>query len=921
MIGSGSGPAGRSIDTHLRALTRVMIAASSLLVVGLGVVGIEESGTTDGLVAPRSMPRAALASSSAPSIETVFGGLGAGQATGIAQSPYDIAVQGADVYVADFANNVIREIDTTTGAETVIAGNGIAGYSPNGTEATSAELSLVAGVAVDASGDVFFTDQAHDVVEEVPASSGTQFGIQMTAGDLYTVAGIPYENGAYQGSICATAADRVGDGCPATQATLSGPVGLAFDTKGDLVIADQVNGLVRVIAAGTSLPWASVPSTPIVPGDIYAIAGLAPRVPLPQAEYPNRWGTNALDTVIRLPQGVYVDGANDVFVGEDDAAGSQAPVALLELPGPGLIDVPYGNGTSVTQGDIYVVAGPSDSLASSPTTEASPPYSVYYYGGAVSSSPCQGSDGAGDGCLATGVPLTDPAGMTTDGYGDLIVVNYYNNIVQKIDATSGTASLVAGIPPSEPQQNCQAATDILGDGCPATQAMLQYPTDVVYAPSGSPVAGDLLIATAGDVRDVNAQGDLENLAGTGFSGLYGFSSAVLAEPFDVGAGGYSGDCNTTFACGTPATGELNHPAGLTFDSSGDLYVADTDNERVRLVASHAFSLYHLYDTTPGDSYLAAGGGARGYGGDGGAAILATLDQPTDVAVDGAGDVFVADSGNNRIRMIPASDGSFFDESMQQGRIYTVAGGPLPGSPANCNGATDAEGDGCLAWLAPFDQPAGVAVAPNGTLVVADTGDHTVRAVNPKTGIVSLLVGTGSAASSPPNGVPASQAALDTPVAVTYDASGDLAVADRGLDAVVFVPATSGTHFGIAMTAGDVYTIAGTGTSGYSGDGGPAAKAAVGPETVTLDAAGNLVLADTSNNRVRVVAVRTGTFYGQKMIAGDIYTIAGNGVFGFAGDGGPARQAELWRPAGVLVTSAGHVLIADQNNDRVRMLSS
>jgi hypothetical protein len=135
-----------------------------------------------------------------------------------------------------------------------------------------------------------------------------------------------------------------------------------------------------------------------------------------------------------------------------------------------------------------------------------------------------------------------------------------------------------------------------------------------------------------------------------------------------------------------------------------------------------------------------------------------------------------------------------------------------------------------------------------------------------------------------------------------------------------VAAKTGTYYGLKMTAGDIYTIAGDGATGYSGDGRSATKAAVGPESVTLDAAGNLVLADAFNNRVRVVAVSNGTFYGQTMIAGDIYTVAGNGTFGFAGNGGQAREAELWRPAGVLVTSAGHLLIADQGNSRVRMVS-
>ncbi|HUZ51568.1 MAG TPA: hypothetical protein VMU94_03450 [Streptosporangiaceae bacterium] len=168
-------------------------------------------------------------------------------------------------------------------------------------------------------------------------------------------------------------------------------------------------------------------------------------------------------------------------------------------------------------------------------------------------------------------------------------------------------------------------------------------------------------------------------------------------------------------------------------------------------------------------------------------------------------------------------------------------------------------------------------------------------------------------------------------------------------------ASTGTFYGQATTAGDIYTVAGDGNRGYSGDGVPATaaslngphgvtadasgnlviadqynsrvrvvaatRAAVGPESITFDAAGNLVLADTFNNRVRVVAVRDGTFFGQKMIAGDIYTVAGNGTSGFAGDGGPPRSAELGRPAGELLTPAGNLLIADQNNHRVRIVTS
>jgi hypothetical protein len=124
-----------------------------------------------------------------------------------------------------------------------------------------------------------------------------------------------------------------------------------------------------------------------------------------------------------------------------------------------------------------------------------------------------------------------------------------------------------------------------------------------------------------------------------------------------------------------------------------------------------------------------------------------------------------------------------------------------------------------------------------------------------------------------------------------------------------------------MTAGDIYTVAGTGTLGYSGDGGPATAAELSdPADVTLDAAGNLVIADSGNGRVRVVAAASGTFYGQAMTVGDIYTVAGTGTPGYSGDGGPATSAELGNPQGVAVDGAGNLMIADFGSDRVRMVT-
>jgi len=125
-----------------------------------------------------------------------------------------------------------------------------------------------------------------------------------------------------------------------------------------------------------------------------------------------------------------------------------------------------------------------------------------------------------------------------------------------------------------------------------------------------------------------------------------------------------------------------------------------------------------------------------------------------------------------------------------------------------------------------------------------------------------------------------------------------------------------------MTAGDIYTIAGTGTEGFGGDGGPATAAKLDlPSGATVDSAGNVVIADWFNNRVRVVAAGTGRFYGRAMTAGDIYTIAGTGTQGFSGDGGPATAAKLYGPSGPVVDGAGNLVFADSGNSRVRVVAA
>ena len=288
-------------------------------------------------------------------------------------------------------------------------------------------------------------------------------------------------------------------------------------------------------------------------------------------------------------------------------------------------------------------------------------------------------------------------------------------------------------------------------------------------------------------------------------------------------------------------------------------------------------------------------------------------------VDTAGNLVIADPGNNRIRVAAASTGTFYGQPMTAGHIYTVAG----------NGDGLPSGDGGPATSAGLT-PAGMAVDAAGNLLIADTFNARVVAASTGTfygqamtaGDIYTVAGDGTSGFSGDGG-PATSATLFQPQGVAADAAGNLLIADTFNQRVRVVAASTGTFYGQPMTAGDIYTVAGhgNGTGGFSGDGGPATSANLNnPNAVAADAAGNLLIADTTNNRIRVVAHGTGTFYGQPMTAGDIYTIAGHARHGFSGDGGPATSAGLNNPSAVTVNAAGNLLIADSGDQRIRMVT-
>ena len=288
-------------------------------------------------------------------------------------------------------------------------------------------------------------------------------------------------------------------------------------------------------------------------------------------------------------------------------------------------------------------------------------------------------------------------------------------------------------------------------------------------------------------------------------------------------------------------------------------------------------------------------------------IAGTTSSPCGVSF-GQGQLLVAD--NWTVRSIDPASGRLTTP------VGTAASGPF--------------GDGGPAASTSVDTCA-VAEDAAGNLVIADVANDRIRVAaaasgtfygQPMTGgDIYTVAGTGTYGYSGDGG-PAASAQLSDPASVAVDTAGNLVIASNSANRVQVIAGHDGTFYGQPMTGGDIYTIAGDGTAGYAGDGGPAASASLDdPEGLTVDAAGNLVIADTGNNAIRVVAGHDGTFYGQPMTGGDIYTIAGTGTAGYAGDGGPATSAQVSVPAGVAVDASGNLLIADTGNSAVRVVAA
>jgi uncharacterized protein (TIGR03437 family) len=354
-------------------------------------------------------------------------------------------------------------------------------------------------------------------------------------------------------------------------------------------------------------------------------------------------------------------------------------------------------------------------------------------------------------------------------------------------------------------------------------------------------------------------------------------AAVCASPLARGqtTGGYT----ISTVAGTPGSGtgytgdgaaattaQFNGLFAIAVDSSGNLYICDQFNQRVRKVSGGTINTF-------------AGDGTAGFFGDKGAATSAEVNLPSGVAVDSSGNLYIADRNNNVIRQVNTS-----------GTITTVAGD-------NGSGA-GYSGDNAAATSAQLNLPTAVTLDSAGNMYIADTVNNRIRKVTASSGFITTLAGSDLKGYQGDNGA-ATSALLNTPVGVAVDAAGNVYFSDSGNNVVRKITPNN-----------VITTVAGTGIGGFSGDGGAAVNAQLHfPKGIALDAAGNLYIADYTNQRIRKVSAN-----------GIIQTVAGTGGIGNYGDGGPATQALLNFPCGVAVDKSGNVYIADTQNYLVRKLT-
>ena len=644
-----------------------------------------------------------------------------------------------NLYISDLNNNVVRMVAAGTGIITTVAGNGIAGYSGDGGQATSAQLNDPGSLAVDTSGDVYIVDLANNVIRKVAAGTGV----------ITTFAGN-------------STATSLGDGGPATSANIGAPGEIAVDSSGNLYLAEPEYDTVRKVTAATGI------ISTVAGSGAYGYAGD---------------GGPALSASFEFPRGVAVDSKGDLYISDT---------------GNNVI-----RRVDSTTGDISTVAGSGNA--------------VY-----------PNSGFSGDGGPATKALLNSPLGIAVDSAGNFYIADYYDNRIREVSA-GGIINTIAG--------DASSCNSLAGDGGPAASTALCYPIAVSADSSGNLYVED----DFSRVREVTAPQTPPTIAAATpqFSiapGTYVGAQTVTVSDSTPGAAiyitlngstattagqGYNGPINVTgnatigavavapgylpstatsapYTITTPPPTLINTVAGsgvegfssqggpalsaqfasseeVAIDTAGNLYISDTINNVVWKVAAGT-----------GNISIAAGNGTVGKTGNGGPAASAELYYPEGVAVDSAGNLYIADTGNLVVRKVDAKTGiiSVFAGNGQYGRPGAGDGGP----------ATQAE----------FAEPFALALDTTGDLYISDLTNAVVRMVSAATGNITTVAGNGKFSPLGDGGL-ATSAAVPSPQALAVDNAGNL-----------FIATTGGRVRKVAAATGTISTYVGYGNWGTSG---------------------------------------------------------------------------------------------------------